>query len=361
MNSSALRGSVVVIASALAVAVIAGGAFLLTRTAGAPATGRADTVLARAAVFADPVPLAQAAPAAFRTVPATLPDGRAFSPQAFLDDDTILVTTESSFEKTDAFLAYDLADGRVRKIAEVHTPGTATIFAADITAGHGHIAWWTARRAAGAEIVEVWTVPATGGEPALRGAVSVTNRMERRVTGLSLTPDTLAFSVGNAGVFQAPLATGQARTVPGTAGQHVLSWPWIGSPGLLRHDAAAFQKLRNVQTGEVRDAADGYACGLNRCVPEKGGQVTARNGTPDRVLPFEAVGKRLFRDRFAFGTDRTLGLLMADLDTGRVLDLGVRPDAKGTLFASDPKPDGRMLTYRIKAGEQIVIDLAAIR
>ena len=114
---------------AAAVAVAVGGATLGGRTllSGEHSSGTtaehpaASPALHRPKKVKVP-PIEQVWPKAAHRIPNTLPNGRALHPQALIDDHTLLITTESSFEKSDALYAYDLRTHHTRLITQVITP-----------------------------------------------------------------------------------------------------------------------------------------------------------------------------------------------------------------------------------------------
>ncbi|MEV0587287.1 hypothetical protein [Nonomuraea sp. NPDC050310] len=355
------------LAGAAAVCVVVAGATWLARP-GAPA----------ALVPAQPVrqaedPLQEAAavwPQAVRRIPATLPDGRRFHPQALLDDGTLLVTTESSFEKSDSLWRYDLAGGPPTKVADVVTPRRAVLFAGDFTVGDGKVAWWTARKAAGGELVEIWTVPVTGGTPAVAVAFPARDRAQRP-SELALADGGIVYSAGAGGLYRAEPGAGP-QLVAGTEGQHLLAWPWIGSPGRRPFGDGTFASVRNLKTGQARQAASGsgrlLGCGATRCLhADAGGQsaaLVAADGT-SRPVPYAVAGppEPLVRDRFRAGvvseaTGRHRPVLQ-DAERGLIAALGpAAPPGQG-LRLPRVLSDGRTVVQWL--GQQwLVVDLAAI-
>jgi hypothetical protein len=112
------RGYARMALTAAAVAVAIGGATVGGRTLLSGTQSSGDAKAVRHPAAASPTlhrpkktkvpPMEKVWPKAIHKVPRTLPNGRAFHPRAIIDDHTLLVSTESSFEKTDALYAYDL-------------------------------------------------------------------------------------------------------------------------------------------------------------------------------------------------------------------------------------------------------------
>lgn len=329
-----------------------------------PIPARAETVAAEPARPSRTIE--QVWPRAAHRMPSTLPDGRRIRPRVFLDAATVLVTAESGFEKADGLYAYDLGSGHARKLADVPTPKGASLFADGFAVGNDRIIWWTARKQEGKEIADIWSVPASGGTPAVVASPEMPPRSrEGLITDLAVVPDGIAWSAGGTGVFRAPFTGGRPQPVDGTEGRHILSWPWVGTPGIRGAHAAPFQSLLNVETGERRDpgavkGATVLACGVTRCVTKQSGSASAgvlsRAGEVQRELPLSEVAPQvLLRDRFltAEGPGWTA---LYDASTGTAADLGVG-SADGVRYL--PGPDSRLLTFPRGDG-YLVVDLAAI-
>ncbi|GII80061.1 hypothetical protein Sru01_50430 [Sphaerisporangium rufum] len=190
---------------------------------------------------------------------------------------------------------------------------------------------------------------------------------------LALVDDRVAYSLDEGGVFTVPLAGGRVRAVPGAGHHHILSWPWVGTPG--EHPPSdgtpTFATIRNVDTGEVRAALvkpgeRWVHCGVARC---QGGFAEgrpfqrSRDGTGQTALPGGASVRGLALDRFYTvhyfarpGRPQSL----CDLVTGKCGDLGLRelPAARsGTVIL--PEVDTRLLDYEV-GDQHVVIDLERI-
>ncbi|NRQ34075.1 hypothetical protein HII36_19780 [Nonomuraea sp. NN258] len=357
------RGLVVGLAAVTLVAAVgAGGALFLApspSTAGVGTAGTA-TVVQRTEVR----PIEEVWPQAAHEVPMALPDGRRIRPRLLLDGKTLLVTAESSFEKADGLYAYDLGGGRFAKLADVPVPAGTRLFAAGFATDGDRIVWWTGRKKDGREIADIWSVPASGGEPAIvTSAVLPARSAEGLIATLAVTPEGVAWSAGGEGVYRVPFSGGRPQPVPGTRGLHILAWPWAGSPGPAALRQVPFLTLLNVDTGERRDRvsvqdAAVVACGVTRCLSRQGRSSSvglhARDGSEGTALTLPPTRPQvLLRDRFVTA-DSPSGATLHDVTTATAADLG---SSAGTRYF--PSGDGRMLLF--SRGEKfLVVDLAAI-
>ncbi|MEO3876178.1 hypothetical protein ABGB18_46060 [Nonomuraea sp. B12E4] len=338
-------------AAAIAVtAIVAGGAFAGLRFL--PASPSEPTVgakVASAPVTSPEQRIDDVWPQAAHEMPTKLPDGGKVRPRAFLDETTVLITAESTFEKADSVLAYNLKNGTTRKLSNIPTPQGTSLFADGFTAGNGHIAWWTARKKDGKEIADLWSVPASGGEPAIVTSFPLPPRSrDGLITALTVLPDGFAWSMGSMGVFKVPFAGGDPQAIAGTQGLHIFQWPWAGSPGPREHRSAPYQTVLNVESGERRAAvtrqnSQPLACGITQCISSLADTTEAgiqgRDGQEGRKvsLPFSAVGPQALRlDRFLTGDGPGWSALY-DIKTGTAVDLKV--DASGVRYlpGSDPR------------------------
>jgi hypothetical protein len=349
--------------AASAVVVVAGGVALSVRglqeapqvavePAPAPSAER-DTM---------PGPVEQVWPDAVRKIPAKLPEGRKLRPVIFLDDRTLLMQTWASHEKADALYAYELDTDLTRKITDIRTP--KGVFASAFTAGAGRIFWQTIEDTR----TRLWSVPVAGGEPA---AVPTDTPIRQGADKLTVTGDRLAFSAfRGGGVFTVPLDGGAVTPVENAGRHHILSWPWVGTPGEYTPDEEpSFEELYNVETGELSKAlvrpGDRYVrCGVTTCVGVNAAGkpfFRLRDGSQERELR-EGALHGLSQDRFM--TVRlprpAQGEALVDLVTGKSGDLGLRPDAKGQMVSVQPGiTNDRLVWYELK-DKLVIIDLARI-
>ncbi|WP_189166794.1 hypothetical protein [Sphaerisporangium melleum] len=312
-----------------------------------------------------PQTIEQLWPGAAHEIPRALPDGRKLRPRLFLDDSTLLITVESRSEEAAALYAYHLEKGQATKLADVPTPKDTVLYADGFATGNDRIIWWTARRVNGKEIADIWSVPVNGGKPAVVTSAELPPRSRTGlINNLTVTPDGIAWSAGTTGVYRAPLTGGQAQKIDGTEGKHILTWPWIGTPGPRARDAAPFQSLLNVETGERHDLSgiqntQVLACGITRCVtrdPQAGtATVLDRGGREQRKLTLPPAGPQvLLRDRF-LTADGPGWTALYDTATGAGAELKLGTERGRYL----PGADGRLLTFP-RDDTFLVIDLTAI-
>jgi hypothetical protein len=322
-------------------------------------------------------------PAAVREIPTKLPNGRKFQPLFFLGDGTMLVSTESSFEKADMLASYDLATGETKDLVRVITPANAELFAHEFTTGSGLIAWATARSAGDRVIAEIWTAPVTGGEATVLGSIDDQSKGEGGpVRGLTVVGDAVYWSTGGSGgVWRLPLTGGvPPAAVPGTEGYQMFDYPWVGKPDEYRRNT--YTELLNVQTGETRTAVvddeESWVCGLTRCVGDLPGEpdgarpprlaaTRLRDGSAQRTFPPLNAGAHtlIAMDRFTLlmmsdPVQGTVGMALVDLVSGEMADLGLRPGTGGGFsYHGFQRADSDMYAYELK-DKLIVVDLKAI-
>ncbi|NJP93190.1 hypothetical protein HCN51_27720 [Nonomuraea sp. FMUSA5-5] len=373
------RGFAQAVLAAATVAVVAGGTVTVLRhgdvTAAVPSTSReATTDTPRApevSAWPLPEPVEQVWPDAVRKVPARGPGGTKLMPQAFIDDRTVLVTTWSGFEKTNALYAYDLDTGDLRKVADVPIPTGTVTFASDFTVGAGLVTWWTATKDAQAHL---WTAPLTGGQATSIADIKVSESDGAGLDALAVEGDRIVFSLVEGGVFTIPATGGTPQAVPGSEGQHLLAWPWIGSPGIYSaNDGSRFTTITNVETGETSAAVKGpgdrnLSCGVRLCTGTRDEQdktfYRLRDGLEEKELPVNGLmPDGLARERFLvapiMAEQAGRIVVLYDVTTGRSADLLVRADKKGALQLPGVARDGRLLSYRL-GDDLYLIDLAKI-
>jgi hypothetical protein len=353
---------------AAAVAVAVGGATLGGRTllSGEHSSGTtakhpaASPTLHRPKKVKVP-PIEQVWPKAAHRIPNTLPNGHAFQPQAFVDDHTLLVSTESSFEKSNALYAYDLRTHHTRLITQVITPPKTKMFASNFTVGDGYAGW----ALAGDYGTEIWAAPLSGGQAHL-----VTRTNTRPPSQLTISSGKAIWSANVAGgVYQAPIGGGAAREVPGSRSMYILAWPWIGSPPPRMGDTTkdiAFAKIKNALTGETRSTKltdqAAWSCGLTWCVgngPHFVTEVQRRDGSGRQAIPERdpTSGVPPILDRFVITFPSGGTIAVYDLRTGRIGDLRIK--RKDHTFMMPLDPANRLYTA-LTDGGYVVVDLDAI-
>lgn len=364
--------------AAVAVVVVAGGVGAVVRAAGVDAAPSAVTPTEATGVPNEEVEdrepqtagipdlVDKVWPEAVWRIPGRLPGGEKYQPQHFIDDRTLLLETWESFEKANAIYAYDLVTGRTRKIAAIRTP--KGVYASGYMSGAGRIVYQTVHVSAGESVTRFWSVPIAGGKPTV---IETDQEVRSRGTEFAVVGDRLAFSLSDGGVFTVPLGGGAVTPVKGANRYHILSWPWVGTPGDYTPDnEPSFEELFNVETGETSKAVihpeeTQVRCGVTTCVGRKSDGTAfyrRRDGSQERALD-QGSSRGLAADRFL--TVRLPmppgGQTLHDLVTGKSADLGLRPNAKGQSTSIEPDAgDGRLVAYALK-GKYVIIDLTKIQ
>ncbi|RBQ14383.1 hypothetical protein DP939_41245 [Spongiactinospora rosea] len=281
-------------------------------------------------------PIEKVWPDAVHSIPATLPNGRAFRPEAFLDDRTILARTlkDGHADKMDGLWAYDIGSRTAKRLVAVTPPPRTTVTASVISAGGGRLAWWTARKVESRPVVDIWTAPASGGaqrKVATFGTVPHYGGIDMEIVG-----DKAVWSPwGGSGVYEVPLTGGRPKPVPGAMAHYtLLVWPWAGVPrpdALKRSSIVAFSTLVNLETRRRlgrATAPKGAFCAATWCVLDR--SAFRRDDGTERPLPGRIDSNGVELDRFvtllqSADKGRLRGQVLYDLSTGRAGDLGIRP------------------------------------
>ncbi|WP_326819849.1 hypothetical protein [Streptosporangium sp. NBC_01756] len=390
------RARTTALLAAAAVVVVIGGAGVAvnavrTSAAPQPAVGATDKATNRAEPPVDviPPPIEKVWPQAAHKIPAKLPDGRDYNPQLLLDDHTLLVLTRVMDGKRQFLWRYDLDSGQPTRIAEIPPTKGLTIGAYGVAAGGGNIVWWTLSKE---KVAWIWTVPVRGGTPRPVTDVPLGNVMKQgHLNGLTVAGQDVIFAYEKGGVYRVPLSGGQPQPVKGAERQHILQWPWVGT----HQGKNVFAKLFNAETGERRDAVvkadEEVSCGVNRCTGTKmrykdvrcatgpcpgktvrrlvpvGSFIRDRDGSGEKSLPDNGVVPGVNLERFfmkhIFAPNRKTAVALYDVDTGKMADLGIRPDAKGRSSIPFNTPLNRLdglMTYKI-GDRMYVLNLTTIK
>ncbi|MEU1880131.1 hypothetical protein ABZ470_22695 [Streptosporangium sp. NPDC020072] len=350
-----------------AVVAVAGGGVVGLRVSGdtgassASATGgRSSQVMTSTKIEAKPIE--QVWPQAVVKLPLKAPNGRDLRPITLIDDQTLLVAADRDFERPETIYAYPLAGGEPRKIADVPEPQGVVRFSGGFSVGDGQVAWWNTTKGK----THIWAASLDGA-----GARPVADQDMEGFDGFGVANGKVVFSPVNGGVFTVPLTGGKATRIPAGDKQHLLSWPWAGSPGIGGgRDKPLFTRLVNLETGKVDSAAvDGkdrvYACGVRSCIgvtADEEGFVRLRDGSQQKDVPLGyQIPEPPRQDRFHLCNikedEQALGLF--DVSTGTIVDLGLRTAEveNGEFPVTDPT--GRIMSYRLK-GELHVVVLSRI-
>ncbi|WP_020579305.1 hypothetical protein [Actinopolymorpha alba] len=346
--------ALVVTGSAVGLGLLGGSGVTSTL---APA-GQPASPPARQAVTGGIEPVEKVWPAAVHTIPNRLPDGRKFQPQTMIDDQTVLVSAQSSFEKAKELWAYDIVAKTARKVTDISTPADAKIFASNFTIGEGHVAWWLGRSSGRKHSIELWAAPLAGGEAHRVATLSKGAGVEK----IQVIDQKVVWSVGGGGVYEAPLSGGDATLIPGTTKFALVAWPWVGSPVTKREswsgappDAIVHRTLRNLKTGEERVATDrdgAWTCAVRWCQGQVDGTfIQRRDGSQRRHVGLEMTERGPAADRFGLAYDRDSAVIH-DFDTGKA---GRMAESDGFRMLVDD----RLYYTKLKDGYQL-LDLAMI-
>lgn len=238
-------------------------------------------------------PVEQALASAVAVVPMKVPNGKDFTPKAFLDERTLLgYVAKKGYDPAPEWWSYSL-DSRTFKrlavldfaVAPVQTPAVGEVM----------IAWFKIKD----ENVQILTIPVTGGTP--RRVVSFpAERDVDKVNGDTVHGVRLAIGDGkifwsslkSGGVHHVPLSGGEPSFVPDTEGLHLVRWPWVGpSDERLR----GVRNLLNLSTGERPDDPARAVCDVTWCFTED--QAVRRDGGKAADLPGRHP-RRIVGDRF---------------------------------------------------------------
>ncbi|WP_030923102.1 TolB family protein [Streptosporangium amethystogenes] len=385
--------------AAVAVVVVIGGAGVAvnavrTSVAPQPVANATDKPTGRAKPPADVIPpsIEKVWPQAVHKIPATLPDGRDYYPELLLDDRTLLVITGITGGKRRFLWSYDLHSGKPTRIAEIPLTKGSQSFADDIAAGDGNIVWWAFKEAGKNQVAQIWTVPVRGGTPRPVSDVPMGNATKQlgQITDLTVVGKNVIFAYEKGGVYRVPLSGGQMQPVKGAERQRILQWPWVGAHRVEN----GFAELFNAETGERRDAVvaadEEVRCGVIRCAGVKvryekvkvtctvkpctdkvkqkrvilRSFVRNRDGSGERPLPdptlygpTDLALERFFK-QILHGPRGESVMALYDVETGRMADLGLRPDAKGLISIPQSQLDA-LMTYSI-GDKMYVLDLSTI-
>ncbi|MGW5684526.1 hypothetical protein [Nonomuraea sp. NPDC003754] len=323
---------------------------------------------APATASGDPQPLRKVWPQAVHTLPRTLPDGRPYQVERFLDRDTLLVRTtkDGNPDRPDGLWSYNVKSGALTRLVAVQPPKGTVVSWPFTAAGEGRLVWWTLRKDGARRVTDIWAAPVKGG--AQRRVTSFESAPGRGEIGhFAVAEGKVVWSLGgDGGLYEAPLSGGAPRRIGGTEGLHLLGWPWAAAfqyPRTKKQPEPPFGELVNVLTGERR-AAPAISqdrpvnCGITWCVA--GERALTRDGSRERLLSGRAWDVPAM-DRFVLATKveglRLQHTLLYDLATGRAGDLGIRAEKRGG-WAS-PTLDRRapgVFAYELD-GKLTVVDL----
>lgn len=344
-------------------------------------------------------PIEEVWPEAVHRIPDRLPNGERFRPEAFVGADGLLVSTESGADKANRVSVYNLTTKAVTTGPKVVTPDKVKrspdrTYASDFTVGDGRVAWWMGYSQNGKGFIEIWSAPLDD-----RGTAKPIVQMEAPtqddgggVDSLAIVGGKVIWSIGDGGVYEAPVDGGRETPVPDTEDYHLMMWPWIGTPGTPGalpsddEDAHAFETIRDLRTGEERKArlAPGltWTCSVTWCrgFPQDrdavlgGIPVQRRDGSDGRLVLGDMMSPHgAGYDRFLLvspagnssplaGRSRPRQILF-DLETGRNADIGIATSNPDDSFqvADIGDPYASLLVVPSEKGEYVLVNLAAIK
>jgi hypothetical protein len=261
-------------------------------------------------------------PNAIRSLPGTLPDGRAYQVAAALDDGTYLVRAEPdpAKETTDfeGPMVYDPVRATTRHLFD---PALLNGMTAGISTGlpvkrvGGEAVWLLSGVRAGKPVWELWAAPLDGGAPARRLA-SLTEETGGGMvmTAFDTTGDAVYWSIPSAdgkpaGIRIQPLSGGAPRYVPGYDLTGIDGWVSTAHTE-AQHEQPIAGELWNMVTDKrvswrVSGASESHVCDPTACYgPAKGGWVTHEldgNGVARLGATFRTLSGTAFDGRFALG------------------------------------------------------------
>ncbi|MFK4035494.1 hypothetical protein ACI2LC_06810 [Nonomuraea wenchangensis] len=294
-------------------------------------------------------PVERVMPSAIAEVPREAPNGKAFTPELFLDARTMLgYVSKKGYDPAPEWWSYHLESQTFEHLATIDSPVAPVNVSA---VGGGVIAWF---KHVGRDI-HVMTIPVTGGGPRTVVTFPAERELDKvngdTVYGIDLVVgDGKIFwsSTKSGGVHQVPVSGGEPSFVPGTEGLRLFRWPWAGRSDDRRQGVG---DLLNLSTGERLDDPAQEQCDVTWCI--SGDQAIRRDGSKAVDLPGNHP-RSLVADRFVIlsqvDKQGRKAEAIFDLATSRVGRLWILNDRKAspTLYTSTE-------TLRFKRGDKWVV------
>ena len=346
-------------------------------------------------------PIAEVWPEAYYTLASKLEDGRKFHPVSLFGDDKMLVTVDASFENASELWVIDLSTRNAQRLVELPEPEkNPKMYASDFTVGSDHVVWWEAYQEGDETFTRIWKARLEGGEPQL--VTTVRGLFGGALDKLTVAGDSIYFSSHRSGgIHQVPLDGGEAKLVEGTEGYHIVSWPWIGTPGewdangmkctntddkevceptAVGAQVRVYAELWNLETDERRTVSlpdpnlEDVTCGVTYCYGRQDMKtvVFTRDGRDQKVLVEEGMvkyrGMPPALDRFVTTFGRADHDVLHDLKTGKQANLVYYSQLedeiqKGAIVVTGYRHlQDRLLVFEIEESESYaILDLGAIK
>ncbi|MEU4540309.1 hypothetical protein AB0G15_36265 [Streptosporangium sp. NPDC023825] len=248
-------------------------------------------------------PVAEVWPMAVSTIPVRAADGYRYRPVTGLSATKLLLSAESSFERSGRLEVYDTADRSSTVLTTMPDTGVKGYFAGRFEVGSDYIAWWGGTPNDPDEWADFWVVPRSGG--VARRVGEVTGDLSK-VTRIAVTSDFFLWSVSGGGIYRMPLGGGSPERLGNTDGLHLLAWPLAADVGEREGEGGAGNQTRTVdlETGRttevsVPEGGRGFRCGPVWCFGQQGDAMVVQrpDGSDRRLLPGFSAGRGVV-DRF---------------------------------------------------------------
>ncbi|WP_219466939.1 TolB family protein [Nonomuraea rhizosphaerae] len=260
-------------------------------------------------------PVGRLWPEALFQMPAKNADGWRYRPVTGINATQVLLSAESSFEKSGKIEIFDTRTGKSRVVTDVPAPkDLKKYFPQSATTDGTNVAWYAiGLDENGAGVVEIYWVPLSGGE------ARRIYRGDAAIDAIGLVGDQVVWSVQQGGVSRMPLAGGAVEKLTDEK-LHLIHWPWAsdaddGPDGMDANQS----KIVNLEDGTeteivVKPGMKGLRCGPTWCSGRQDGNgfVQRPDGSGFRTGTGFGFGGGLspypILDRFLEGMDSVFDL-----------------------------------------------------
>ncbi len=248
-------------------------------------------------------PVAEVWPMAVSTIPVRAADGHRYRPVTGLSATKLLLSAESSFERSGRLEVYDTADRSSTVLTTMPVTGVKGYFVQDFEVGSDYIAWWGETPNDSDEWADFWVVPRSGGVAKRVG--EVTGDLAK-VTRIAVDSNFLLWSVSGGGIYRMPVSGGAPERLGNTDGLHLLTWPLAVDVGGREGEGGPENQTRTVdlETGRTTEVSvpaggSGFRCGPVWCFGQQGDTAVVQrpDGSDRRLLPGFSAGRGVV-DRF---------------------------------------------------------------